>query len=84
MAAKCNKQPALRDSLGHTKKVDHPVGFMEATRLYLHSDWELKPLLRIQVGSSIRNSVQAMGPAAHGSQALLFTIGSQEGRSEEG
>lgn len=63
MAAKCNK---LRHSLGHARKVSHPVGFMEATRLYLHSDWELKPPLRVQVGSSIRKAMQAMGLAAMG------------------
>lgn len=57
---------------------------MEATRLYLHSDWELKPPLRLQVGSSIRKAMQAMGLAGHGSQPLFFIIISQEGRSEEG
>lgn len=57
---------------------------MEATRLSSDSDWELKSLPWMQVGSSIRKAMQAMGPAAHGCQALSFIISSQEGRPEEG
>jgi len=54
IAAKCNEQPAQRDSLVRARK--------GATRLCSHSDWELKSL-RMQVGSSVRKTVQTMGPA---------------------
>lgn len=38
----------------------------------------------MQVGSSIRKAVHAMGPAARGCQAVFSIISSQEGRPEEG
>lgn len=50
----------------------------------LHSDWELESPLRVQVGSSIRKAVQAMGPAARGCQAVFSIISSEEDRPEEG
>ena len=57
---------------------------MGATRPCLHSSWEVKSPLRMQVGSSVRKVLQAVGLAAHGCQAVFSIISSQEGRPEEG
>lgn len=84
-STKCNEQPVLGAAWAVLETQTIHRGLREPQDC-LYSGWELKfpDELRMKVGSGVRKAVQAMGPAAHGYQAVFSTHSSQEGRPEEG